>query len=41
MLSYKKSQVIYEPKGVVCAIVSWNYREWLRVYSVAFSYTRV
>jgi acyl-CoA reductase-like NAD-dependent aldehyde dehydrogenase len=26
MLSYKKSQVIYEPKGVVSAIVSWNYR---------------
>ncbi|OAX40358.1 ALDH-like protein [Rhizopogon vinicolor AM-OR11-026] len=25
MLSYKKSQVIYEPKGVVSAIVSWNY----------------
>lgn len=26
LLSYKKSQVIYEPKGVVSAIVSWNYR---------------
>lgn len=26
MMSYKKSQVIYEPKGVVSAIVSWNYR---------------
>ncbi len=26
MLSYKKSQVIYEPLGVVAAIVSWNYR---------------
>ncbi|KAN0075408.1 Aldehyde/histidinol dehydrogenase [Tylopilus felleus] len=25
LLSYKKSQVVYEPKGVVCAIVSWNY----------------
>ncbi|KAG2041409.1 Aldehyde/histidinol dehydrogenase [Suillus americanus] len=25
MMSYKKSQVIYEPKGVVSAIVSWNY----------------
>ncbi|KAG6840187.1 hypothetical protein C0991_008351 [Blastosporella zonata] len=25
MLSYKKSQVIYEPLGVVAAIVSWNY----------------
>ena len=26
MLFYKKSQVIYEPLGVVAAIVSWNYR---------------
>lgn len=26
MLSYKKSQVHYEPLGVVAAIVSWNYR---------------
>jgi len=26
MLSYKKSQVIYEPLGVIAAIVSWNYR---------------
>lgn len=26
MMSYKKSQVIYEPLGVVAAIVSWNYR---------------
>ncbi|KAH7890007.1 Aldehyde/histidinol dehydrogenase [Phlebopus sp. FC_14] len=25
MMTYKKSQVIYEPKGVVAAIVSWNY----------------
>ncbi|KAG6810295.1 hypothetical protein H0H92_012519 [Tricholoma furcatifolium] len=25
MLSYKKSQVVYEPLGVVAAIVSWNY----------------
>ncbi|KAG6845706.1 hypothetical protein H0H87_004972 [Tephrocybe sp. NHM501043] len=25
MLSYKKSQVVYEPLGVVGAIVSWNY----------------
>ncbi|KAG0705301.1 Aldehyde/histidinol dehydrogenase [Suillus ampliporus] len=25
MMSYKRSQVIYEPKGVVSAIVSWNY----------------
>jgi acyl-CoA reductase-like NAD-dependent aldehyde dehydrogenase len=26
LLFYKKSQVIYEPLGVVSAIVSWNYR---------------
>ena len=26
MMFYKKSQVIYEPLGVVSAIVSWNYR---------------
>ena len=39
MLSYKKSQVVYEPKGVVCAIVSWNYREWVRASSRMFSYT--
>lgn len=38
MLSYKKSQVVYEPKGVVCAIVSWNYREWIRIASIVFSY---
>ncbi|EGO21748.1 hypothetical protein SERLADRAFT_451764 [Serpula lacrymans var. lacrymans S7.9] len=25
ILSYKKSQLVYEPKGVVAAIVSWNY----------------
>ncbi|PPR03524.1 hypothetical protein CVT24_007010 [Panaeolus cyanescens] len=25
MLSYKKSQILYEPLGVVAAIVSWNY----------------
>ncbi|KAG1836232.1 Aldehyde/histidinol dehydrogenase [Suillus subluteus] len=25
MMSYKKCQVIYKPKGVVSAIVSWNY----------------
>lgn len=23
---YKQSQVLYEPMGVVAAIVSWNYR---------------
>jgi acyl-CoA reductase-like NAD-dependent aldehyde dehydrogenase len=27
VLSYKKSQVHYEPLGVVAAIVSWNYRQ--------------
>ena len=27
ILSYKKSQVHYEPLGVVAGIVSWNYRE--------------
>ena len=26
MMFYKKSQVYYEPLGVVAAIVSWNYR---------------
>jgi acyl-CoA reductase-like NAD-dependent aldehyde dehydrogenase len=26
MMFYKKSQVVYEPLGVVSAIVSWNYR---------------
>lgn len=26
MLSYKKSQVHYDPLGVVAGIVSWNYR---------------
>ena len=26
MLKYKKGQVLYEPLGVVAAIVSWNYR---------------
>ena len=26
MMFYKKSQVIYEPLGVVSAITSWNYR---------------
>ena len=30
MLSYKKSQVHYQPLGVVAAIVSWNYRRFLR-----------
>jgi acyl-CoA reductase-like NAD-dependent aldehyde dehydrogenase len=29
LLCYKKSQVIYEPLGVVAAIVSWNYRQSL------------
>ena len=28
MMFYKKSQVIYEPLGVVAAIVSWNYRSF-------------
>lgn len=26
MMSYKKSEVHYEPLGVVAALVSWNYR---------------
>jgi len=26
LMSYKKSQVVYQPKGVVSAIISWNYR---------------
>lgn len=38
VLSYKKSQVVYEPRGVVCAIVSWNYRERIRILSFVFSY---
>lgn len=28
MMFYKKSQVIYEPLGVVAGIVSWNYRAY-------------
>lgn len=37
MLSYKKSQVIYEPLGVVAGIVSWNYRvSWLFILHGAF-----
>lgn len=39
MLIYKKSQVVYEPKGVVCAIVSWNYRKLIRTSSSVDSYT--
>lgn len=39
MLSYKKSQVVYEPKGVVCAIVSWNYRERICILCRVLSYT--
>lgn len=31
MLCYKKSQVLYEPLGVVAAIVSWNYRASLNI----------
>lgn len=27
MLSYKRSELHFEPLGVVAAIVSWNYRE--------------
>lgn len=42
VMFYKKSQVIYEPLGVVGAIVSWNYRElvYLLARSTAISYTR-
>lgn len=29
MLSYKRSDLHYEPLGVVAAIVSWNYRQLL------------
>jgi acyl-CoA reductase-like NAD-dependent aldehyde dehydrogenase len=29
MLSYKTSEVHYDPLGVVAAIVSWNYRKHL------------
>lgn len=27
ILSYKRSEIHYDPLGVVAAIVSWNYRE--------------
>jgi hypothetical protein len=27
LMGYKKSEVYYEPLGVVAAIVSWNYRK--------------
>jgi hypothetical protein len=28
LLSLKRSEVYYDPLGVVAAIVSWNYREF-------------
>ncbi|KAH9484084.1 Putative aldehyde dehydrogenase-like protein C21C3 [Psilocybe cubensis] len=40
MLSYKKSQVIYEPLGVVAAIVSWNYplhNAWSPILAAIFA----
>jgi acyl-CoA reductase-like NAD-dependent aldehyde dehydrogenase len=35
MLLYKKSQVYYEPLGVVAALVSWNYRKLSSSYGTA------
>ncbi|KAH7908580.1 Aldehyde/histidinol dehydrogenase [Hygrophoropsis aurantiaca] len=40
MMIYKKSQVIYEPKGVVGAIVSWNYplhNAWSPIIAALFA----
>ncbi|KAF8188356.1 meiotic sister-chromatid recombination aldehyde dehydrogenase [Pholiota molesta] len=40
MMFYKKSQVIYEPLGVVSAIVSWNYplhNAWSPILAAIFS----
>ncbi|GLB35450.1 putative aldehyde dehydrogenase family protein [Lyophyllum shimeji] len=40
MLSYKKSQVVYEPLGVVAAIVSWNYplhNAWSPILAAIFA----
>ncbi|KAF8162867.1 meiotic sister-chromatid recombination aldehyde dehydrogenase [Crassisporium funariophilum] len=40
MMMYKKSQVIYEPLGVVAAIVSWNYplhNAWSPILASIFS----
>ncbi|PPR05997.1 hypothetical protein CVT26_005719 [Gymnopilus dilepis] len=40
MMFYKKSQVIYEPLGVVAAIVSWNYplhNAWSPILAALFS----
>lgn len=28
MLSYKRSELHYEPLGVAAAVVSWNYRKY-------------
>lgn len=37
LLGYKKSQVYYEPLGVVAAIVSWNYRMDLDLSPIGLS----
>ncbi|KIJ63316.1 hypothetical protein HYDPIDRAFT_41160 [Hydnomerulius pinastri MD-312] len=40
MMSYKKSKVVYEPKGVVSAIVSWNYplhNAWSPIIAAIFA----
>ncbi|TFY71337.1 hypothetical protein EVG20_g1668 [Dentipellis fragilis] len=40
MLSYKKSQVYYEPLGVVAGVVSWNYplhNAWSPILAAIFS----
>jgi acyl-CoA reductase-like NAD-dependent aldehyde dehydrogenase len=40
MLSYKSSEVHYEPLGVVAAITSWNYRTYAQVDSASHVLTR-
>ncbi|KIM55169.1 hypothetical protein SCLCIDRAFT_1221313 [Scleroderma citrinum Foug A] len=40
LMSHKKSQVVYEPKGVVSAIVSWNYplhNAWSPIIAAIFA----
>ena len=39
MFCYKKSQVHYEPRGVVTAIVSWNYRMLFQYLFLGFPNT--
>lgn len=37
LLGYKRSEVHYEPLGVVAAIVSWNYRTDFDFSSISLS----